>query len=96
LNLPNVNITFAVKNYSLDLKEMQAATAKDPSYWKFFKDGEQEKTYFSEAGSIGAENVLGRNLIMIIGDSEGDLLEIPLITLNNPITLLQYLAKNNN
>ena len=90
LGFSNIYCRFAIKNSSTDDNFKRGS-----KFTRFFKSI-KEKLLFNRGGSQRSEDIGTRNLVIIVGSMEnvngevvGDILELPLLTLNNPITVLK-------
>ena len=92
--LDKIYCRFAIKNFSHNKN-----LSEESSFWKFFKD-KAEKILFHRSGAVKEKENSLRNLVLIVGSKEtisngaegdstiGDFFEVPLLTLNNPFTML--------
>lgn len=88
LGLSNIYCTFAYKS-SANLRENFQGEYIDGSPQRFTKS-KSEQTYFNGSSDTRSHELNRKSIVLIIGNNEnGDLLELPLLTLSSPFTLLQ-------
>lgn len=96
LGLPNIYTTFALKssfrpNNGTELDEY--GYPKKSSYP--FDKSVEERTLFNGSNDSNSQNINRKSIVLIIGTKEtGNLLELPLLTLSSPFTILQTKSKN--
>lgn len=82
----NAYVTFGIKSSQID-------NYPGKSNYRKFDKSSGESILFSDNSDTSSHNLLGRNLVMIIGWNNQDKLEIPLIKLNSPISKIQSLGE---
>lgn len=78
-------ITFAFKSVYME--------SKSSKYGRFAQYPE-EQPQFIYANDEHSKDIQKKKLVAIIGDGDSDVLEIPLLTLTNPLTLIQLKVNN--
>ena len=91
LGLQGIYCTFALKSspYLDSKKRAQGQEFLESNPTKFSK-GSSERLEYNYSRDFRSQEVPPKSLVMIVGTSErGDLLELPLLTLSSPFTLLK-------
>lgn len=93
LGVKKVYVIFGIKTSELKYGGLESS----PKYGKLEKAKNEILPYQrATTEDNDASTVNNRNLVAIIGsDTNGDLIEIPLLTLNNPITIINLKAGDN-
>jgi len=88
-----VYIRFAVKTSSFDIDFDETSEA-----FKKLEKSEEEELHYARAQrrkDSESNTVNNRNLVAIIGtNSKGDIIEIPLMNFNNPVTIIRALDED--
>lgn len=92
LGIDNLYGTFAFKSSAWN-KETRGVQSTEPN--AFEKDNEQ--SIYNGGTGFRSGSINHKSLVFIIGNEEhGNLLELPLLTLSNPFSLLEQAAKESN
>lgn len=104
LGLSNIYCRFAIKNYSTEDTTSKGPLEKTNKWYLKFYRSVKEKLLHNRSGSKKGDETGKRRLVIIIGSKQtigkdkviGDVLEIPLLALNNPISVLLANKDNSN
>lgn len=95
LNLPNTYITFGYKSSARPSKDSEYGTTNS-DYYKYDKSL-KEVLEFIYSQDTRSNEVSRKSIVAIIGTAEnGDVLELPLLTLASPYTIMQLKDENGN
>lgn len=93
LELPNVYITFALKSHNYDRNSQQEFAEIDINP---FNKGRSESTRYNYSQGEDSDKWHPKSLVAIIGSNGNNVLELPLLALSSPFTILQAKDTNDN
>lgn len=93
----DIYVTFALKSspYMGESSRQNGREYVESQGTKFSK-GISEKTIFNGSNDDRSDEVNSKSIVAIIGNSTGDKVELPLVTLSSPFTLAQIKDADNN
>ena len=99
LHKTNLYVTFGYKksyvykDYADFDKNIQSLSDEEKIIRLKYAKFNNEKLLYNQSNDTNSADLIDKNIVAIIGDSNGDFLEIPLLSPPNPITLITHILK---